>query len=303
MANPYFSNSDVFGEPKRKGATRRGGVGTQQMPGMTTTSSTPTSAYGQNAYQAGGYGTPAPDISSLENMYNSPSATTADTKRLTYDDVIIKTGGLLALLVVVAAVTWQVAPQLWPIGMIVGLVFGLVNAFKRNPSPVLILLYTAAQGVFLGGLSYAFQNISFDGGVTPASNIVFQAVLATMATFVAALFLYKSGKVRVTSKSVRWLIIAMSGYLVFSLVNAVLVWTNVLSGWGMRGGTWGIIIGLFAVGLAAYSLIVDFDSIKRGVEAGVPAKFAWSAAFGLMVTLIWLYVEFLRILAIMQGRR
>ncbi|MNW62896.1 Bax inhibitor 1 like protein [compost metagenome] len=128
-----------------------------------------------------------------------------------------------------------------------------------------------------------------------------QAVLATVTTFAAALFLFKSGKVRVTPKFTRWLIIAMVGYLAFSLVNLLLTMTGVLDGWGMRSGGLGIIVGLVAVGLAAASLIVDFDSIKRGVEAGVPAKFAWSAAFGLMVTLIWLYLEFLRLFAILQG--
>ncbi|MGO1205148.1 Bax inhibitor-1/YccA family protein, partial [Cellulosimicrobium funkei] len=126
-------------------------------------------------------------------------------------------------------------------------------------------------------------------------------VLATVATFAAALFLFRSGKVRVTPKFTRWLLIAMVGYLAFSLVNVVLVLFGVLDGWGMRGGTIGIVVGLIAVGLAAASLIVDFDSIKRGVEAGVPAKFAWSAAFGLMVTLIWLYLEFLRLFAILQS--
>ncbi|MFE6971628.1 Bax inhibitor-1/YccA family protein [Isoptericola sp. NPDC057653] len=287
MSNPVFSNSDVFGEPRRNGArqgARPGGTATAQPQ------------YGQVAYGAGSAGTTgaqAADAASLENMYQAPSATTADTKRLTYDDVVIKTGGLLALLVVVAAATWTLNPNLWPVGMVVGLVLGLVNAFKRNPSPVLIMLYTVAQGVFLGGISAYYESF-YDG-------VVGQAVLATICTFGAALLLFRSGKVRVTPKFTRWLLIAMVGYLVFSLVNVVLVWTGVLDGWGMRGGTLGIIIGLVAVGLAAASLIVDFDSIKRGVEQGVPAKFAWSAAFGLLVTLIWLYLEFLRLLAIFQS--
>lgn len=280
MSNPVFSNSDVFGEPRRTGA--RPGART----GGTATAQPQYGAYGATGAQAA-------DAASLDAMYQAPSATTADTKRLTYDDVVIKTGGLLALLVVVAAATWTMAPGIWPIGMVVGLVLGLVNAFKRNPSPVLIMLYTVAQGVFLGGISKYYESF-YDG-------VVGQAVLATICTFGAALLLFRSGKVRVTPKFTRWLLIAMVGYLVFSLVNVVLVWTGVLAGWGMRGGTLGIVIGLLAVGLAAASLIVDFDSIKRGVEQGVPAKFAWSAAFGLLVTLIWLYLEFLRLLAIFQS--
>lgn len=276
MSNPVFSNSDVFGEP------RRGAQG----QGRTATAPAPYSGYGT----AGAQGA---DAASLQNMYNAPSATPVDTKRLTYADVIVKTTGLFALLVVVAAATWAIAPGLWVFGMIVGLVLGLVNAFKKNPSPLLITLYTVAQGVFLGGISAYFE--SFYNGV------VAQAVLATLSVFAAALALFSSGKIRVTPKFTRFLLVAMVGYLVFSLVNLVLVWTGVLDGWGMRGGTMGIVIGIFAVVLASMSLMVDFDAIKRGVEGGVPAKYAWSAAFGLLVTLIWLYLEILRLLAILRG--
>lgn len=284
MTNPVFSNSAVFGDPRARGNRGRAQQ-TAARPG----------AYGATATG------PVVEAQSLEQMYGAPAATTRDTGRLTYDDVIIKTGGLLALLVVVAAATWNVAPGLWPIGAVVGLVLGLVNAFKKNPSPLLITLYTVAQGVFLGGISLAFQNMTIDGqgGFQP---IVFQAVVATMATFAAALFLFKSGKVRVTPKFTRWLLISMVGYLAFSLVNFGLSFFVDSAGFGpLRDGPFGIIISLVAVGLAAASLIMDFDAIKRGVEQGVPAKFAWSAAFGLIVTLIWLYLEILRLLAILRG--
>lgn len=293
MSNPVFNNSAIFGEPKRA-RTGQGAAGTvQQNP-----------AYGTPPQQAqyGSYGAQTADAATLDAMYNAPTATTADTKRLTYDDVIIKTGGLLALLVVVAAGSWQLVdtmPFIWIGGAIIGLVLGLVNAFKRNPSPALIVAYTIAQGAFLGGISKYYDSMVING--VQLNGVVLQAVLATVVTFAAALFLFKSGKVRVTPKFTRWLLIAMVGYLAFSLVNMVLIMTGVLDGWGARGGGWGIAIGLIAVGLAAASLIVDFDSIKRGVEAGVPAKFAWSAAFGLMVTLIWLYLEFLRLFAILQS--
>ncbi|MBW0255406.1 Bax inhibitor-1/YccA family protein [Cellulomonas sp. PS-H5] len=284
MTNPVFNNSAVFGDPRA-----RGNRGRAQ----------------QTAAQPGAYGAtatgPVIEAQSLEQMYGAPAATTRDTGRLTYDDVIIKTGGLLALLVVVAAATWNVAPGLWPLGAVVGLVLGLVNAFKKNPSPLLITLYTVAQGVFLGGISLAFQNMTFDGqSVQP---IVLQAVVATFATFGAALFLFKSGRVRVTPKFTRWLLIAMVGYLAYSLVNVVMMFFVSSDGFGpLRNGWVGVLAGLFAVGLAAASLIMDFDAIKRGVEQGAPAKMAWSAAFGLIVTLVWLYLEILRILAILQGR-
>src|SRR6478735_8518134 len=291
MSNPVFNNSAVFGDPKNQ----RGGTATRGPAYGTPPAQGQNPAYGTppQAGQWGQYGAQAADAATLNQMYDAPSATTADTKRLTYDDVIMKTGGLLALLVVVGAATWTLAPAIWPIGAIAGLVLGLVNAFKRNPSPLLITLYTVAQGVFLGGISAYYE--SFYQGVVPS------AVVATVATFAAALFLFRSGKVRVTPKFTRWLLIAMVGYLAFSLVNVVLLMFGALDGWGLRGGTLGIVISLVAVGLAAASLIVDFDSIKRGVEGGVPAKFAWSAAFGLLVTLIWLYLEFLRLFAILQS--
>ncbi|WP_369369708.1 Bax inhibitor-1/YccA family protein [Promicromonospora sp. Populi] len=296
MSNPVFSRSDVFGEPRRTGAAgaRRGGTATypNQTPAYGTAPQP--GQYGQY----GAAGQQPTDAADLNAMYQSPSATTADTKRLTYDDVIIKTGGLLALLVVVAAATWTLVPPallgtVMIVGAIAGLVLGLVNAFKRNPSPALIVLYTVFQGAFLGAISL-YYNTAFEGAVT-------QAVIGTISVFAVSLFLFKSGRVRVTAKFTRWLMFALIGYALFSLINFVLLLTGVLDGFGMRAGPIGVIVGIIAVGLAAASLIVDFDSIKRGVEAGAPAKMAWSAAFGLLVTLIWLYLELLRLVAIISS--
>ncbi|HEY0185982.1 MAG TPA: Bax inhibitor-1/YccA family protein [Cellulomonas sp.] len=276
MSNPVFDNSAVFGDPRsRKGGARPGATGTTD---------------------------PATETATLEQLYGAPSATARETGRLTYDDVIVKTGGLLALLVVVAAITWNTAPELYIVGAVVGLVLGLVNSFKKNPSPPLIIAYTVAEGVFLGGISYLFQNVEVIN--VNAQPLVLQAVVGTMATFAAALFLYRSGRVRVTPKFTRWLMIAMVGYLAFSLVNVVMMFFTTGSTYGpLREGWVGVLVGLFAVGLAAACLIMDFDSIKRGVERGVPARLAWTAAFGLIVTLVWLYLEMLRLVAILSGRR
>lgn len=274
MSNPVFNNSAVFGEPRRG----RGGVAQRSPYDAGTT------AAGATAGMSAG---------TLEQMYSAPSATSRDTGRLTYDDVIVKTGGLLALLVVTGALTWVLAPGLFWVGMVVGLVLGLVNAFKKNPSPPLIIAYAAAQGVFLGGISFLFES--------QWQGVVLQAVMATAATFVACLVLFRSGKVRVTPKFTRWLLVAVGGYLLFSLVNLGLLLFGVMDGWGMRTGPIGALISLVAVGLAAAMLIVDFDSIKRGVEQGAPAKLAWTAAFGLVVTLVWMYLEFLRLIAILRG--
>jgi uncharacterized YccA/Bax inhibitor family protein len=284
MSNPVFNNTAVFRDPRSRGRAQ----GAQRGPVL------------QGGAPRSGYGT-GYETSTLEGMYAAPSATTVQTGRLTYDDVIVKAGGLIALVVVAAAATWALVPQtmLLPVmivGALVGFVLGMVNSFKTNPSPALILAYGVAEGVFIGGISELYSGLY--------KGIVLQAVLATMATFVACLVLFRSGKVRVTPKFTRWLLVAMVGYLVFSLVNVLLMVFNV-GGDGMfgplRGGFLGVVVGLFAVGLAAAMLIVDFDSIKRGVEQGAPAKFAWTAAFGLVVTLVWMYLEFLRLLAILRG--
>lgn len=296
MSNPVFSRSDVFGEPRRTGAAgaRRGGTATypNQTPAYGTAPQP--GQYGQY----GAAGQQSMDASELDAMYQSPSATTADTRRMTYDDVIIKTGGLLALLVVVAAATWTLVPRpmlgiVMIVGLIGGLILGLINAFKKSPSPALIVAYTVFEGAFLGAISLMFNQM--------AEGAVWQAVLGTASVFAVSLFLFRSGKVRVTPKFTRWLMFALLGYALFSLINFVLMMTGVLDGFGMRNGPIGVIVGLVAVGLAAASLIVDFDSIKRGVEAGVPAKMAWAAAFGLLVTLIWLYLELLRLVTIISS--
>ncbi|GAA1861177.1 Bax inhibitor-1/YccA family protein [Myceligenerans crystallogenes] len=281
MRNPVFSNSDVFGEPRRSGA-----------PGGTATAPNP---YGQGQYgqQYGQYGAGQPPMGAdqLGAMYDAPSATSADTKRLTYDDVIVKTGGLLALLVVVAAATFMFAPGLVWVGMIGGLILGLVNSFKKNPSPFLIIAYTVFEGMFVGGISFVFNG--YEG-------IVFQAILGTVCVFAGSLFLYRSGRIQVTPKFTRFLMMALIGYALFSLVNLVLVWTGALGGFGMRNGWLGVGIGAFAIVLGIMSLMVDFEFIKRGVQQGAPAKMAWTAAFGLIVTLVWLYTEILRLLSIVS---
>lgn len=230
-----------------------------------------------------------PSSSDLDAMYGAPAATTADTGRLTYDDVIVKTGLTFAVLVAGAAVGWN-APGLMIIGAIVGLVLGLVNSFKREPSPVLILAYAGFQGLFIGGISQRFESLY--NGIVP------QAVLGTLSVFVAVLVGYRSGKLRTSPKLNKIFFIAMMGYLLFSVVNLVLVG---FAGQSLRGGMMGLVIGAFAVVLASYSLVMDFEFIQKGVEGGAPAKFAWTAAFGLVVTLVWLYIEILRILSILRG--
>ncbi len=234
------------------------------------------------------YGMASP--ADLETMYAQPAATSVDTGRMTYDDVVVKTGLVFVAVLVGGFVGWQAPALLW-VGLIGGLVLGLVNSFKRNPSPALILGYGLLEGVFLGAISQAY-NSYYDG-------IVIQAVLGTLSVFAAVLVGFRSGKLRTSPKLNKIFFIAIGGYLLFSLVNLGLM---AFAGQdSLRTGPLGLAIGAFAVLLASYSLVMDFEFIKVGVEQGAPAKFAWTAAFGLVVTLVWLYLEILRILAILRG--
>lgn len=235
----------------------------------------------------------------LENLYAQPSATSIDTDRMTYDDVIVRTLGIFGLLLVGAFVGWMM-PQLAIAGAIVGFVLAMVNIFRKKISPALILAYAAAQGVFLGGITGLLE------AVLP--GIAIQALLGTGAVFGTVLVLFANGKVRTSPKLTKIFMVAIIGYLAFSLVNVVLMWTGVSTDpWGLRTGLdiagipLGVIIGALAILLASYSLVMDFEVIKAGVEHGAPKVFAWKASFGLTVTLIWLYVEILRLLAILRG--
>jgi uncharacterized YccA/Bax inhibitor family protein len=261
MANPTFSRNPAF--------NGRGGAPTQEV-------------------------TPE----SLQAMYNAPSATAVDTGRMTYEDTITKTTGLFAVLLVGAAVGWLV-PGLAIIGALVGFVLGLVNSFKRSPSVPLIVAYAAFEGLFVGGISQILDSA--------LPGVAVQAVLATLVVVGVVLALFRSGKIRASARATKIFMIAMVSYLVFSLVNFGLVAFGAIDNpFGVRGFEifgipLGVVIGLLAVLMASYSLVLDFDFIQRGVQSGAPRKLGWQAAFGLMVTVVWLYVELLRIFAILRG--
>ncbi|MEK6310517.1 MAG: Bax inhibitor-1/YccA family protein [Curtobacterium sp.] len=268
---------------------------------------------GRNAWGAGagqqqaGWGqTPQagqrrPDLApeQLQYMYDRPSASTVDTDRMSYEDTIVKTLLAFGVLVVGAVAGWNLPAGVWIVAAIVGFVLALVNTFKKKPSPALVLAYSAVQGVFVGGISHAYQ-YTF-GGIVP------QAVFGTLGVFAITLLLFTSGKIRATPKATRFFLVAMIGYLVFSLINLVLMWTGVTNtafgalGFEVFGIPLGVVIGILVVLMAAYSLVLDFDQIKTGVQRGAPRIYAWTAAFGLIVTIVWLYLEILRILAIVAN--
>ena len=243
----------------------------------------------------GFHNAPQMSASQLEDMYQQPAATGADTGRMTIGDTINKTIITLALVAIGAGLGW-VMPVLMLPGAIVGLVLGLVNAFKKQPSPPLILIYALAQGAFLGGLSM-YLNSLYEG-------VAIQALVASLAVAGTTLALYRSGKYRMTPKLNKMFFVAMIGMIVFSLLNFVLMMTGAIDGmFGLRsvgGGMLGLVIGVLAVLLATYALVSDFTMIEDLSNRGAPAIMAWRGAFGLTMTLIWMYVEILRILSILR---
>ncbi|GAA2751566.1 Bax inhibitor-1/YccA family protein [Amnibacterium kyonggiense] len=229
----------------------------------------------------------------LEELYERPAASPADTGRMTYEDTAVKTVILFAVLLATSAVGWFV-PALAIVGALVGFVLAMVNTFKREPSVPLIVLYAAAEGLFVGGISRIFDD--------RWNGIVAQAGLATLVTVGVTLALFASGKIRASARATKIFLIAMVSYAVFQLVNVVLMITGVAGGtFGLQSGVLGVIIGVAVVIMAAYSLVLDFDQIQQGVRRGIPAKYGWTGAFGIMVTVVWLYVEFLRLIAILRG--
>ena len=236
----------------------------------------------------------------LQDLYNQPSAGAVQMRRVTLDDVVMKTLGLFSTMVLVAAATWfyvsglpgtSPAPMaLMLAGMLGGLGIGLVIAFKKTISVPLIVLYAVLEGVLVGAISQVFER--------QMPGIVSTAVIATLCTFAGMLLGYKTGLIKVTDKSRRIFGMAIMGYLLFGLVNLVAAFMGVGSGFGFGGtGPLGIAISVLGVGLASYSLAIDFDSVDRAVNAQLPEKYSWLLAHGFIVTLVWLYLEILRLLA------
>lgn len=240
----------------------------------------------------------------LQDLYNQRSAGPVQMGRVTLDDVVMKTLGLFSIVVVVGAASWLAVDSSpnqalgFPLllgGMLGSLALGLVIAFKKTISVPLIVLYAVLEGVFVGAVSSLFNTL-FEGIVTTA-------VIATVCTFAGMFLGWKVGIIRVTDRSRRIFGMAVIGYLLFGLVNLVVAMMGGGGGFGIGGsGLLGIGISVLGVGLASYSLAVDFDSVDRAVAAQAPEKYSWLLAHGLIVSLVWLYLEILRLLARLRSQ-
>ncbi|KRA25765.1 hypothetical protein ASD65_16045 [Microbacterium sp. Root61] len=301
LNNPAFNNP-AFQDPKA---------------GQAYPTNTPPPAFGTQTQVAAAQqqGVDAAANAQLEGAFAAPPAGAIETGRMTVEDTVWKTVGLFAIMLVTAVVGWiwtlapvtptnlnpSIAP--WLIGGLGGFVLAMVVIFtsRKKVRAAPIFAYAAFQGLFVGGISAFFEFIY--------PGIVMQATLATLAVVGVTLALFASGKVRASKKATKIFMIAMIGYLVFSLLNLILMWTNVIPAdlaFGLHsqkifGIPLGLIIGVLVVIMAAYSLVLDFDNVQQGVRNGAPRQFAWLGAFGIMVTVIWLYVEILRILAIARS--
>lgn len=240
--------------------------------------------YGQQAQYGQPYG--EADYGVAAPTYSEPIPA---GERLTMNDVLVKTGINLGLVAVGAAVAWY-APVLLLLGLVGGLVLGLVNSFKKKVSPILVMTYALMEGLLLGGLS-AVVDMRYPG-------VAVQAVLATFVVAGTTLALFANGKLRATPKLNKIFMIGAIGYLAYGFISILGagIFGSSLNSVSLFGIPLGLIVGLFAVALATYSLLLDFTTTSEAVEAGLPERESWRLAFGLTASLVWLYVEILRVL-------
>jgi len=237
-------------------------------------------------------------------QYGAPPQAPVSTGRMTMDDVVMRTATTLGVLIVTAALSWALLPvddaninRSYGIGIgaaLVAMVLGLVQSFKRKASPGLILTYAALEGVFLGVVSNIVDN-------RIASGAAMQAVIGTMAVFAAVLVAYKAGWIRVNRRFYGFVMAAALGFVLLMAVNLLFAVFGGGDGLGFRSGGLGIMFGIIGVLLGACFLALDFKQIEDGIAYGAQRDEAWLAAFGLTLTLVWIYLEFLRLIAILQS--
>ena len=247
-------------------------------------------AYGPTG--APGYGQPYPGATDY------PAAPPA-VRPMTIDDVVVKTVTLLGITGISAIVAWNVVPDraigaAWIGAAVIGLILGLVISFMRMANPALIVTYAVVEGVFVGMVSKFFQEIMGYQG------IVLQAVTATFGVFFLMAILYRSRVIRATPKFQRGMYAVIGGLVALMLINLVLALFGFNT--GLRdNGPLGYIFSIVCIVVAALSFILSFNEVEEGVRMGLPQRYSWVAAFGILVSLVWLYLEILRLLSFLQG--
>ncbi|HEX2174538.1 MAG TPA: Bax inhibitor-1/YccA family protein [Nocardioidaceae bacterium] len=281
-SNPVFARSEGFNGR----APRQSQYGYPTYPGAG-----PNAGYGQSGYT---------DPSTWQT--GTPGGPAVDQGRMTIDSVVMRTAMTLAVLVASATATWvllppppagqQAAMTAWMVGAFGGLGLALFISFKKVVSPALVLLYAAVEGLFVGAASMYFE------AMWP--GIVMSAVIGTLVAFAGTLAAYKFFNITVTPKFRKIVTIAMFSFVGLVLLDFVLSLVGLNFGFNDLTGL-GFIATCIGLVLGVLMLVLDFDFVERGVAAGLPERESWRAAFGLTVTLIWLYIEMLRLLAALRG--
>jgi uncharacterized YccA/Bax inhibitor family protein len=295
--NPVFSRVDGFNGKNAQGNATYPGNGQGYA--------------GYGAPSTWGTGSPASTQGGIGQGYDQPlTHTGGDQGRMTIDTVVQKTGITLVVLVLAAAATWVLTGDptrlgtagdsaiknlyvLSLVGALGGFALAMVNSFKKVVSPGLVIAYAVLEGVFIGAMSKVFQT-SFGNGVVTG------AVIGTIAAFAGTLAAYKFLDIKVGNKFRKWVTAAMFGFVGLVMLDFVLGFFNAQIGFNGFGGL-GLVMSVVGLGLGVLMLILDFDFVERGVEAGLPENESWRAAFGLTVTIVWIYIELLRILAILRN--
>lgn len=220
---------------------------------------------------------------------------------MTIQGTVNKTGISLFILMVAAMWTWARHTQGYPMGGLMllgglgGFVVALITIFKQDAAPYTTPVYAALEGLLLGGLSASYE--------ARYPGIVMNAVGLTFGTLFALLAAYKSRLIAVTDNMRLGVAAATGGLMIVYLISMVMGFFGVRIPLIHESGPVGILFSLFVVGLASFNLVMDFDFIERGADSNAPKHMEWYGAFGLLVTLIWLYLEMLRLLAKLQSRR
>ncbi len=240
-----------------------------------------------------------------ENIFRRSGIAADRSESMTIRGTVNKIFIMLLLVFLGAAYTWKfmvagnvssLSTYMW-IGAIGGFITALVTVFKPAWSPVSAPVYSVLEGLFLGGISAVLN------AQPQFHNIVTNAVMLTFGTLFAMLFIYRTGIIKVTNKFRLGVVAATGGIAVAYFISIILGLFGIDTGFlSFGGGSMGIIISLVVIVVAALNLVLDFDFIDNAARAGVPKYMEWYGAFGLIVTLVWLYIEFLRLLARLSSR-
>jgi uncharacterized YccA/Bax inhibitor family protein len=287
-SNPVFTRSETF--------SGRNANGNPTYPG--------------NGQAHGGYGDPSQWGVGTPGAPGTPM-THVDQGPMTIDSVVQKTGITLGVVVLFAAGTWFLTPEvtsdtamgtlygLSMLGALGGFALAMVNSFKRVVSPGLVIAYAALEGIFVGAFSKVLETVFAQPGQEPG-GLVIGAVVGTMAAVAGTLAAYKFFNIKVGDRFRKWVFGALLGFVALAFLDMILGFFGNSFGFNGFGGL-GLLTSVIGLGLGVLMLILDFDFVERGVAAGLPERESWRAAFGLTVTIIWIYIELIRILAILRN--